>query len=314
LATFTVNPVAGNPQTFSDAGLQQNTAYFYRVLASNTVGSPIGGYPQVNLDSAWSNTAPLAGVNAIEGLIIHYYNSILGRTPSPTELASWVAEIGRIVSLGIDVKEGYISIGKYFFNSQEYLSKGKTNSAYVADLYLTFLNRTASQQEIDSWLAYLTQGVSRNEVMNYFVFSAEFNAYMEGIFGPTTTRPENNLVNDFYRGILSRIPDNGGFNFWLASMRTAQCAGAQQVQNVSSQIASSFFASAEYAARGRTNSGYVEDLYDAILRRGASPTETGYWLNVLTAGTMTRQQVLQFFIDSAEFQTRVTAVINAGCF
>jgi len=94
-------------------------------------------------------------------------------------------------------------------------------------------------------------------------------------------------------------------------MRTAQCTGEQQVRDLSYQIASLFVGSAEYEARGRTNSGFVEDLYDAILRRTAAPWEINYWFNELN--TKSRLEVLQGFTGSAEFQTRVTAVIDAGC-
>jgi FtsP/CotA-like multicopper oxidase with cupredoxin domain len=313
LTYFTVNPVAGNPQTYRDTTILPNTAYYYRVQASNAVGSPVGGYPQVIAASAWSNSASIGGANLVQALITHYYNSILGRPPDAGGLTFWNAEIERIVSLGVDIKEGYISLGKWFFNSSEYIAMGTSNAAYVSDLYETFLNRTASQTEINFWSAYLTQGVSRNEVLNEFVFSAEFNTYMENLFGPSTTRPENNLINDYYRGILSRLPDTPGFNYWLPILRAAQCTGAQQVQSVSYQIVSSFIAGAEYVAKARTNTGYIEDLYDAFLRRGASPAEINGWLDQLTSGTMTRNQVLQFFIASPEFQTRVTAVINAGC-
>jgi hypothetical protein len=96
-------------------------------------------------------------------------------------------------------------------------------------------------------------------------------------------------------------------------MRTAQCTGAQQVRDLSHQIALGFIQSAEYVLRARTNSQYVEDLYDAILRRGALPAEVSAWEALLNAG-VTRVQVLQGFTDSPEFQIRVTEVIDAGCF
>jgi len=244
-------------------------------------------------------------------LVTKYYNDILDRAPEPGGAESWTAEIDRIMSMGIDLKEGFIAIGKVFFNSPEYLSMGKTDEAYVLDLYRTFLNRIPSQPEVDSWLDVLAQGVTRNVVLNFFVFSPEYNTYMGGLFGASTARPENNLVNDFYRGILSRLPDTMGFNYWLGLMRTAQCTGEQQVRDLSYQIASLFVGSAEYEARGRTNSGFVEDLYDAILRRTAAPWEINYWFNELN--TKSRLEVLQGFTGSAEFQTRVTAVIDAGC-
>jgi hypothetical protein len=95
-------------------------------------------------------------------------------------------------------------------------------------------------------------------------------------------------------------------------MRAAQCAGsAQQIRDLSHQIALGFIQSTEYIGMGRTNGQYVEDLYDAVLRRAAAPSEVNYWLNYL--GTATREQALQGFTDSNEFQTRVQAVIDAGC-
>ena len=94
-------------------------------------------------------------------------------------------------------------------------------------------------------------------------------------------------------------------------MRIAQCQGAQAVRDLSYQISIAFIQSAEYTARNRTNGEYVEDLYNAILRRGADPAGFQAWVNNLN--TMSRQQVLQGFTNSVEFQTRVNAVIAAGC-
>jgi hypothetical protein len=94
-------------------------------------------------------------------------------------------------------------------------------------------------------------------------------------------------------------------------MRDAQCTGAQQVRDLSHQIASLFVNSSEYGMRGRTNLEYVEDLYDAILRRGALPSEVSYWETFLN--TATREQVLQFFTNSLEFEIRVQEVIDTGC-
>ena len=102
-----------------------------------------------------------------------------------------------------------------------------------------------------------------------------------------------------------------GFTAWIGLMRTAQCTGAQQVRDLSHQIALGFIQSPEYAGKARTNSQYVEDLYDAILRRTAAPWEITYWLNELN--TKTRAEVLQGFTNSGEFQGRVTEVIDAGC-
>ena len=96
-------------------------------------------------------------------------------------------------------------------------------------------------------------------------------------------------------------------------MRTAQCAGAQQVKDLSYQIALGFVRSAEYALRNRDNQAYVDDLYNGILRRGADPAGFSYWVDFLNKGIYTREQMLPLFTNCAEFQLRIQDVIDAGC-
>ncbi len=250
----------------------------------------------------------------VYSLVTWYYNSILNRAPEPGGAEGWTSEIQRVDSDGIDIKEGFIALGKLFLNSTEYLNMGRTNSQYVVDLYETFLGRTPSQSEADYWAGELAGGLTRNILMNYFIFSAEFKSYMDGIFGDTSVRPEYNLVNDLYRGFLSRLPDDGGFNYWLGEMQTAQCGGdPQAIRDLTSQIALNFLQSQEYADRHTSNSECIEDYYNGIMRRGADLAGYLYWLGELNNGTYTRQTLLAVFVNSAEFQARVQQVIDAGC-
>jgi FtsP/CotA-like multicopper oxidase with cupredoxin domain len=79
--TVTAIPVAvasecgsqgGCVRTFTDSTAAATTAYFYRVRASNTVGSSVPNFPTVTVDSAWSNTlsvpAPAVTVTAPSNL------------------------------------------------------------------------------------------------------------------------------------------------------------------------------------------------------------------------------------------------------
>jgi hypothetical protein len=106
--------------------------------------------------------------------------------------------------------------------------------------------------------------------------------------------------------------DDAGFNGYLTQMRTAQCTGVDAVKNFSYQIALSFVQSGECAVRNRSNTQYVEDLYNGILRRGGECAGFTAWVNTLNSGE-TRENVLKAFTDSPEFQTQVDAVIAAGC-
>jgi len=246
----------------------------------------------------------------ILSLVQEYYRDILDREPEPGGAEGWADEICRIQNLGIYVGEGFQAEARLFFNSAEYIAKGKSNTAFVIDLYQTFLQREPDETGLKYWGEQL-KCLTRNMLITQFAYCDEFKTYLTSLFGVDTTRPENNLVNDFYRGILGRLPDDGGFNDWLGQMRTAQCTSAQAVEDVSYAQSLAFVQSGEYTAKGRDNMGYIEDLYNAILRRGADCGGFTAWVDNLNS--MTRVQVLQAFTACIEFQTRVDAVIAAGC-
>jgi hypothetical protein len=245
-------------------------------------------------------------------LIDHHYHSILNRNPDVEGSRSWWVAISQLVSQGVSPNAGLLALAKSFFNSSEYLGLGKSDVDFVTDLYLTYLNRVPDSAGEQAWLDQLAAGMTRNGVMYSFAYSSEFKRFIENTFGRALARPEADMVNDFYRGILARIPDVGGFKSWVAAMRNAQCAGVSSVKNVSRQLAMGFFNSDEYKARKRDNAGYVEDLYDAILRRGPGIGGFNFWVGQLNSGA-TRQALLDSFINTLEFQGRVDKVIAAGC-
>jgi len=271
------------------------------------------GYGLADAFEAYLEAHQLLFGQDIYDIIVRYYHDILGRDPEPGGLESWIAEIGRVNSLGIDIKGGFATITKVFFNSEEYLQKNKADSAYVEDLYRSFLIRVPSRAEIDSWIDLLMEGIRRDGILNHFAFSEEFGLLLEGIFGMNRNRPENDLVNDFYRGFLGRLPDTEGFNYWLQIVRNTQCLGSEQVWDASYQMAFEFVHSTEYASQNKDNIGYVEDLYDGILRRGPDIEGLNFWVTSLVGETFTRDQVLNFFVDSPEFQQRVQELMDTGC-
>jgi PKD repeat protein len=252
-------------------------------------------------------------IEAIYGLVTWYYQSILDREPETEGLEYWYTEMLRITALGLDIKEGFIALGKEFFNSVEYIEMDKTDEQYLEDLYWTFLGRGPDAGGKTFWLDQLAGGLSRNMVLNNFVFSPEFRDYMVGIFGDCGVRPEYNLLNDQYRGLLSRLPEDEGYIFWLGHMQTAQCTGEAAVRDLTSQIGLLFINSQEYIDKGRSNSEFLEDLYDAIQKRAPDLSGHLFWLGLLNSGALSREEVLQEFVNSLEFQGRVLEVIVAGC-
>ena len=63
---------------------------------------------------------------------------------------------------------------KTFFLSDEYTSNGKTDNAYVQQLYRCVLLRDGSPTEIDYWTRQLQQGQTREKVLHLFLISPEF--------------------------------------------------------------------------------------------------------------------------------------------
>lgn len=248
-----------------------------------------------------------------KSLTSHYYQSILRRTPDAGGQAFWDGEADRVRVLGANVNETWFALASAFFNSGEYLAFNRDASGYVQDLYATFFNRAADGPGLSYWTGLMGSGMPREVVLVSFMFSAEFVSFTRNLFGNTAVRAEIDTVVDFYRGILGRLPDSGGFNHWVGQFRTAQCQGSAAVYTQVEAISSAYVGSPEYAARNRSNSQFVGDMYNAFLRRGGDLGGVQFWIDQLNTGARTREQVRQAFLGSPEFGARVQAIVAQGC-
>ena len=297
--------------THNCATVPANAACTANVRFTPTAEGPLVGTLSV-VSSAGTQTLALTGTGE-RSLVTHYYRSILRRAPDTGGKAFWEGEAVRVAALGANLNETWFAMAQGFFASGEYLALARDDAGYVTDLYNTFFNRAPDAAGMDFWVSQLGAGMPREVLLAAFMFSAEFSGFTRAIFGDTTVRSEIDTVVDFYRGLLSRLPDNGGFAFWRGEFRAAQCAGAGAVTSRAEAISSAFALSGEYAARARSNTQYVGDLYNAFLRRGGDLAGVRFWIGALDRGASTREQVRQAFVASPEFQARVQAVIAAGC-
>jgi hypothetical protein len=259
-----------------------------------------------------SGSTSLTGVGE-RSLVTHYYGSILRRAPDPGGKAFWEAEAARLQSIGANVNEAWFAMAQFFLFSPEYSGLNRDNTGFVTDLYRTFFNREPDGGGLAFWVANIQQGMPREVVLAGFMFSTEFRNFAQAIFGSTAARAEVDTVMDFYRGLLARLPDPGGFNAWVAAFRAAQCGGRAAVVAQIEAISSAFANGPEYTGKGRTNAQYVGDLYNAFLRRGGDLGGVQFWINDLDSGARTRENLRQNFIASPEFQGRVNAIVAQGC-
>lgn len=130
--------------------------------------------------------------------VFRLYRATLDRAPDDGGLVGWSRQLGS----GADLKT--VALG--FVNSPEFQNTfGALDDAdFVALLYQNVLGRTASQSEIDAWLARMAGGEARAEVVLGFSQSKEFI----GITAPDFA--------DFMRDTEGDLLDGGAGNDVLA--------------------------------------------------------------------------------------------------
>lgn len=152
------------------------------------------------------------------------------------------------------------------------------NFHYVEKLYQSVLNRTASDADLLNWTTALNSGMSRAQLAQIFLNSAEY---------------QSDQINNVYQQLLGRPADFGGLNFWLSEMQ----AGLS-IETIIVAIASS----PEYRARnGNTTQGQIAGFYHDLLGRAASASDIAYWSSQIAAG-MSPATVATVFVTSSEYQ------------
>jgi hypothetical protein len=241
----------------------------------------------------------------------NFYLSILGRASDSGGKTFYLSEIERLFGLEVDRRESLRLIAKNFLASAEYAARGRTDAQYVDDLYRTFYQRDPDTDGQNFWLGQMANGLNRDAVLLGFMFSPEFQSFMDSAIGIYNQRPETALTMDGYRGAFSRLPDSGGLSYWRGTIRTGQCNG--NTYGASDELVSTYFNGAEYANRGRNNRQFMADLYDVLFRRSPDVGGFNWWTSQIDTNAMTRQDVLNSFFGSAEWQQRIGQIAAAGC-
>ena len=113
----------------------------------------------------------VAGRNRNPGLtlfMMRLYTKAMGREYDRDGLDYWCNEI-------LDGNYKILEVaGTQFFNSKEFLNKKLTDKQYVQVLYRTFFDREYDDEGMNYWLAQMKKGMTRNQVLEQFNNSKEF--------------------------------------------------------------------------------------------------------------------------------------------
>ena len=226
--------------------------------------------------------------------VSRFYLFCLDRSPDPFGLKGWTAMLLSGEKTGRDLAYGFLL-------SPEFIDRKTTDVEYLTILYRTFFNREPDPAGLQGWLDALNNGVSRNDLLDGFIYAGEFEALCDeygikaydGHIAKSQRQAVEAFVSRFYREVLERDPDPQGLKIWVDNLLNHIQTGVD--------IAYGFIFSSEFISRNTTNQQFLTILYTAFFNREPDPVGREVWLDELDNGR-DRREVLDGFLYSREFE------------
>ncbi len=114
----------------------------------------------------------ILAIDPAELFVTRFYTKALGRDAEEEGLLYWINQLRTY-------KTTATGIANAFFFSDEFIAKDTSDKVYLTLLYKTLLDREPDTSGLESWLTKLSSGVSRQDILNYFISSKEFNVLAE---------------------------------------------------------------------------------------------------------------------------------------
>jgi len=188
---------------------------------------------------------------------------------------------------------GTLTIAGQTFTVVQQPPVASNTEAFVRQLYLDLLSRTADTAGLNTWVGWINSGqYTRAQVASQFFQSPEFAL-------------SGSYITKLYLAIMLRDPDYGGWVGWFNYQR----AGHSQTE-----ILNQFLGSAEFQQRygSLDNTAFVTLVYSNVLNRAPDAGGLAQWVAWLNAGTYTRADVMNGFVTSPEFDARVRNRVYAN--
>ena len=284
--TFTVTPVLG----------KDNGDYVTEVVVSDENGTIASFQVAFTVGTAASRASDF---------VKRLYIYALGRSEDKIDdegFDNWVSALA-------SGKQSAAQVAASFYTSEEFRTRGVSDTEFVSSLYRTLLNRAPDTAGLNAWVGAIAGGKTRSFVFEQFCESAEFKNLMN-VFGlvPGTIKPEAydmsnkitpggdalNFVERLYNIVLGRPSDAAGLENWTVQLMSQKMSCAQ--------VAAGFFGSVEYTNLKKSNRDFVTDLYKTMLNRAPDEGGLNSWMGHLAAGK-SRSWVFRQFCESPEFKS-----------
>jgi len=245
----------------STIGLTTGTYYTYAKISNGT-------HTRYYYSTA-PVTVTVAPVPHPTEYITQLYHDLLGRTPDPAGLASWVAVLQAGASRA--------TVATAFTSSREY------DGDIVDGFYVTYLGRHSDPGGLNDWVNLMQGGYNAEQIRAGILGSAEyFNRTGPGNTGGTNST----FVTALYQSFLNRAPDPNGLADWVKLLDTKADTPAQ--------VATGFLNSDE------NRTVIITGFYETYLHRAPDNGGLADWKTLLANG-ITQPQIITFFVTSPEY-------------
>ncbi len=117
-------------------------------------------------------------------------------------------------------------------------------------------------------------------------------------FTPDEENSPNNTLDDFvkrmYTTALKREAEEEGFNYWKNELNSQKTTARD--------MARFFFDSPEFRSYNLSNEEFLNRVYETIMNREPDSEGYNYWLERLNREEITRNDVVDMFVDAPEFK------------
>ncbi|MFG0669913.1 DUF4214 domain-containing protein [Pseudomonas sp. xss_1] len=189
-----------------------------------------------------------------EAAALRLYQGILGRDAD----ASGAKDFTALVSEGTSLTD----IANQFLNSAEFA--GAASAQDINELYQAILGRAADEEGSTAWQAVLANGGNLNDVAAGIALSNE---------AIQLDQSNGDFVRELYENVLGREVEQEGLDAWVSQLFNGTSRA---------EVAAGIVGSAEAAQK--SNSDFIDSLYQSALGREADATGKAAWEAVLDNG------------------------------
>ena len=232
--------------------------------------------------------------DVVAGQVFRLYKTILGREPD----AGGHYENSKLI-LG-----NYKSIAQVaddILASPEFHDHfgPSNNGEFVTQLYQSALGRVPADWEVGGWVESLEGGLSRVQVSLGFSESPELYAKTSAEILEFSREGYKMLWSDdvfrLYQTLLNRTPDQLGLVGWASGLANGMPWEDAVYGFMKSSEFSSYFPNLD-------NQAFVIQLYSNAFHRPPDLEGSRSWLELLNSGALSRAQVVDGFVQSAELR------------